>query len=461
MTEHNDDFDRSLPERLRAHENRVPGGAAPNLDAIGSGASSRRGTGWGWGALVAGGGVAAGLILVLIFNGRQSPPTGQATATPHPTISVSPTATSSPTPSGLKQLSIVPIVGLAAEDELRAITQVDGRLIAVGRRGDKGAVWTSLDGASWTLAPDLPAEQADSNAATTMTSIVAGPGGLVAAGSRQGIDYSAPRTWQSADGQRWTSITVPSGAAGGRIETLAVGGSGYVGVGLVSDDGYTGRPQMWSSADGRAWTAVDSGALTGSLNDVIGGDGMLVAVGYNGTGGLALLSADGGATWTAAPEQEALQGAEMTSVTFGNGTFVATGLVIGSIEGVAPTPAIWRSTDGLHWTLVLRGEPGQLIRQAVSTDLGFVAIGGQFPSHGWQYDPAAPNPPRDTVQLWFSADGETWSGPITGFLADGGVTLGRAMVLGGDLLVPVTLLNPGPGGPTYQPTILRGPLPIG
>jgi hypothetical protein len=454
MTEHNDDFDRSLTERLRAYEERVAAGPPPNLDSIGSGASLMGRTGWGWGALVGAAGGAAGLLLVLAISGRLSPPTGQATATPGPTISFSPSATPSPAPSGLEPLSMVPVVGLAVGDELRAVIQVDGRLIAVGRRGDQGAVWTSPDGTSWTLAPDLPAEKAESNAATTMTSIVAGPGGLVAAGSRTGIDYSAPRTWQSTDGQRWTSITVPSGVAGGRIEALAVGEPGYVGVGLMSDDGYTGRPQMWSSADGRKWTVVDSPAFTGSLNDVTGGAGMLVAVGATEGHAGALVSTDG-ATWTVAPAQEALQGAEMTSVTYGNGTFVATGLLSGLSQALPASPAIWHSADGLHWTLVLRGEPGQMIRQVVSNDAGFVAIGGDFPSHWWQYDPAAPNPPRDTVQLWFSADGETWSGPTTGFLADGGVTLGRATISGGELILPITLLNKGPSGPLARPAILR------
>ena len=459
MTDQNDDFDRSLRERLRAYEDRVPGAAAPNLDTIGSGSSGRPRTAWGWATLVATGGVAAGLIFVLILNSHLSPPTGQGSPAQHPTFSSSPASTSSPTPSETEQLSIAPVAGLTSADELRAITLVGGRLVGVGRHGDQGAVWTSPDGETWTLAPDLPADQADNSAATTMTSIVAGPGGLVAAGSRIGIDYSAPRTWQSADGQRWTGITVPSGGAGGRIETLAVGGPGYVGVGLVSDDGYTARGQMWSSADGRKWTVVDSAALTGSLNDIIDGDGILVAVGGNETAGLAFVSADGGATWTAAPEREALQGAEMPSVTFRSGTFVATE-VVGPRDFRLATQAIWRSSDGLHWTLALRGEPGQQIRQVVPSDAGFVAIGGDFPSHGWQYDPAAPNPPRDTVQLWFSADGEAWTGPTTGFVGEGGITLGRATISGGELLVPITLLNPGPGGPVYQPAILRGPLPV-
>jgi hypothetical protein len=394
------------------------------------------------------------------FSLREPGASSSPEPTGTPSASETPVASSTPSPS---PLAIVPVAGLAAGDELLAITQVDGRLIGVGRRGDQGAVWTSPDGGSWALAPDLPAPAKQGNPyvdGDRMRSVVAGPAGLVAIGSWGAIDITTPRVWYSADGQRWSSVYGPSDASLGafaEMHAVAAGGPGYIAVGYVADSGFTPRPQVWSSADGQAWTAVESGTLTGSLNDVIGGGGMLVAVGGSEAVALAFVSTDG-ATWTAAPEQTALHGAEMTSVTFGNGTFVATGLVSSSSEGVAATPAIWRSPDGLHWTLVLRGEPGQLIRQAVSTDAGFVAIGGQFPSAGWSYDPAAPNPPRDTIQLWSSADGETWSGPTTGFLADGGITLGHATVLGGDLLVPVTLLHARPDGPVSQPMILRGPL---
>lgn len=90
MTEHDDEFDRWLMARLRAHEGRVPGAAVPDLDTIGSGSTRPHAT-RGWVALVAAAGVAAGLILALILNARPSPPTGDETASPSPT-SVQPSA---------------------------------------------------------------------------------------------------------------------------------------------------------------------------------------------------------------------------------------------------------------------------------------------------------------------------------------------------------------------------------
>lgn len=104
MADH-DDFDRSLSERLLAHEARVPGGTAPDLASIGSDPVRKR-PGWGWGALVAAGGMAAGLLLVFFLGGRLQPPTGQAT--PQPTSSaigsVAPSASVAPSPPNLSSL---------------------------------------------------------------------------------------------------------------------------------------------------------------------------------------------------------------------------------------------------------------------------------------------------------------------------------------------------------------------
>ena len=101
-----DDFDRSLNERLRALEARVPGSAAPDLAAIGSGSVRERRVGPG--VLVAAGGVAAGVLLVLFLGGRLQPPSGQATATPQPNSSaigsVAPSASVVPSAPSLSSL---------------------------------------------------------------------------------------------------------------------------------------------------------------------------------------------------------------------------------------------------------------------------------------------------------------------------------------------------------------------
>jgi hypothetical protein len=107
MTDH-DEFDRSLSERLRAAEARVPAGNAPDLATTGE-RSARGRPAWGWRALVAAGGVAAGLLLVVLLGGRLQPPTGHATATPQPTSSasgtVAPSASTVPSAPTLSSLA--------------------------------------------------------------------------------------------------------------------------------------------------------------------------------------------------------------------------------------------------------------------------------------------------------------------------------------------------------------------
>jgi hypothetical protein len=89
MTEHHDDFDRALGERLAAYERRAPGATAPDLNAIGAGTSQTPGSGWRWAGLVAVGGVAAGIVLVVVLSGRFAPPTGHASPTPMPSAASS------------------------------------------------------------------------------------------------------------------------------------------------------------------------------------------------------------------------------------------------------------------------------------------------------------------------------------------------------------------------------------
>jgi hypothetical protein len=354
-------------------------------------------------------------------------------------------------------LTVVSTSGLEAEDELRAITFARGGLIAVGRRGQDGAVWLSSDGTSWTLAPELPAgPSADGDpGGVRMDRIVDGPAGMVAVGmySSEG-DVAFGHIWYSPDGERWTDVYRPDGFS--RIVAVSTGGPGYVAVGLVSDDAQTARPQIWISVDGQTWTVGSSPASRGSLTGVVEGPGLTVIVGSNETDGTAYVSTDG-VTWEAAPEQTSLAGAELTSVTYFQGRFLATG----QIGGPDRIGGVWHSHDGLAWTRVLVGEPGQVIHQVIGIEYGplfggeFVAIGGLFPSHSWSWDPATPIPPKDMIQIWRSTDGTNWDGPTTAFVGPGGIVLGQAGA-GQEVFLPVNLLVAGPTYPIWEYAVLRG-----
>jgi hypothetical protein len=72
----NDRFDRELSERLRAHEQRVPGGVAPHLTDT----TARRG--WAPLAMVGAAGLVVGAVLVGTLLQRPEPPVGEGTPSP-------------------------------------------------------------------------------------------------------------------------------------------------------------------------------------------------------------------------------------------------------------------------------------------------------------------------------------------------------------------------------------------
>ena len=78
----NDRFDRELSERLRAHEERVPGSVAPRL----TDAAARRG--WAPLALVGAAGLVVGAVLVGVLLQRPQPPTGEGTPSPSASASL-------------------------------------------------------------------------------------------------------------------------------------------------------------------------------------------------------------------------------------------------------------------------------------------------------------------------------------------------------------------------------------
>jgi actin-like ATPase involved in cell morphogenesis len=116
------------------------------------------------------------------------------------------------------------------------------------------AVWTSKDGASWTLGGD----DVGRAGLGELTDVIAGrDGGFVAAGTDWSTD---PRSGDGAvltspDGRAWT-VAAATGL-GGRGQTvvrrLLVDGAGYLAVGTRPDGGL-GQPAVWTSPDAVTWT---------------------------------------------------------------------------------------------------------------------------------------------------------------------------------------------------------------
>jgi len=124
----------------------------------------------------------------------------------------------------------------------------------IGRGGQHPAVWTSVDGLTWTRVPHdedaFGERQGCMRTAGSCTSIMlgvtSGVPGLVAVGRSMGGGQAL--IWTSVDGLTWSRVTHDNPAEmRGNMGDVAVGGPGLVAV--EARDG-----QVWTSPDGLTWS---------------------------------------------------------------------------------------------------------------------------------------------------------------------------------------------------------------
>jgi hypothetical protein len=273
-------------------------------------------------------------------------------------------------------------------------------LVAIGDDDDDAAVWTSVDGLSWSR---VRHDEAVFGGASMWSVTIGGPG-LVAVGvdgvGDSGIDQdSAPgdrdaAVWTSVDGITWSRVphdeVVFGGANDQGMLDVTVGGPGLVAVGFdgvgVIDNGGSQVAAVWTSVDGVTWSRVPEEAVTGGRHypmwSVTAGGPGLVAVGWDHPDAAVWTSVDG-TIWSRVPHDEAIFGAtnhwEMVSVSAAGPGLVAVG------------DAVWTSVDGRAWSLsydfdgtmwsVTAGGPGLVGVGRVGSD----------------------------AAVWTSVDGITWS----------------------------------------------------
>ncbi|MFI5227033.1 MAG: hypothetical protein ACHQ3P_10195, partial [Candidatus Limnocylindrales bacterium] len=205
-------------------------------------------------------------------------------------------------------------------------------------------VWTSTDGQTWHQAAPLPVEA--TYVAVTRAVVAGGPGWIVG-GWRSGDPQDAPAAvWTTVDGTSWTegTIEVPADATlGGTVGGIAVSRGTDVAVGTVKSA--TSRSAaVWTSADSTTWKPVPADAsFTGSLMSgvVVGGPGF-VAVGRDDSGAAVWVSTDG-SSWKEDPSGPGFAGAQMSEIAAHAGRLVAVGY-----DG--NTALVWTSTDGVTWS---------------------------------------------------------------------------------------------------------------
>jgi len=227
-----------------------------------------------------------------------------------------------------------------------------------------------------------------------VSSLAAGPRGLLAVVERTGTpDYQAQLV-ASADGRNWT--LVPADQHPPLVGAAVIG----------TDQGFlmVGR-EVWTSEDGYNWqrlasSAEDPDLLEGRMLAAVAAGPGLVGVG----GDKAWYSVDG-SDWSLAevppPPAEIFQRegypaptVDMQGVAVAGDKLVAWGGAVATNAADWPmfAPVLWASSNGLSWTNVLDPQIGSLFAVAGGPG-GFVAL-------------AETQGSRDG--FWFSPDGQAW-----------------------------------------------------
>ena len=195
-------------------------------------------------------------------------------------------------------------------------------LVAVGgtdgiRTDGDAVVWTSVDGITWSRVPHDETIFGGPQRQTMYDVVVGGPG-LVAVG-REGDERpwdnsldNAAAVWTSVDGITWTRVphdeTVfgtggnpPTSASPGPVMlSVTAGGPGLVAV---------GRKAAWTSPDGVTWTRIaDDVTVRSFMTGVTAGGPGLVAVGLDSSGATAVWTSVDGITWSQVPDDNAAFG---------------------------------------------------------------------------------------------------------------------------------------------------------
>jgi len=285
-----------------------------------------------------------------------------------------------------------------------------GSVDSVGNDGDvDAAVWTSVDGIAWSRVPHDEAVFGGAHE-QWMNSVTAGGPGLVAVGSVGSEGDADAAVWTSVDGTTWSRVPDDEAVFGGVgdqvMNSVTVGGPGLVAVGvgagrMTVDEGqvdWDPSAAVWTSVDGITWSRVPHDeAVFGEAGDqtmnsvTVGGPG-LVAVGLEKFGDdvpsgrafdAAVWTSVDGITWSRVPQDEAVFGGTgnqmMHSVTAQGAGLVAVG-ADGGFYATRSDAVVWTSVDGVTWSRVPHDEAvfgGSDMLSVTVAGTGLVAVGDE------------------------------------------------------------------------------------
>jgi len=159
-------------------------------------------------------------------------------------------------------------------------------LVAVGVGGSNAAVWTSVDGVTWSRVPH-DETLFGRGGVQAMQGVTSGGPGLVAVGRDGPVGSLDAAVWTSPDGITWSRVphdeTVFRGAG---ITSVTKGGPGFIAVGWAGLDA-----AAWTSPDGITWSRVPhdetifGGQRENEISSVVAFGSKIVAVGDSGGDG--------------------------------------------------------------------------------------------------------------------------------------------------------------------------------
>ncbi len=296
--------------------------------------------------------------------------------------------------------------------EMSSVTVGGPGFVAVGSHGSRSqpyvaTVWTSVDSVSWFRVPNDESVLGTGDAFSdglSMRSVTAGGPGLVAVGS----DEPDAAVWTSVDGITWTRGHVPIVQLGwAEMSAVTTGGPGLIAVGHKAEQSGSTEAAVWTSPDGIIWSRVLADGVfdDAEMSSVTQGGPGLVAVGADLDGSAAVWVSDSGTDWTRVPHDASVFGdSAMSSVTDWGSGLVAVGYRRGgewydgewlnSVEA-----AVWTTPDGVTWSRVdmVAAFDGSEISSVANTGSGLVGVGSVAAALG-RY-----------AATWTSTDGITWA----------------------------------------------------
>jgi hypothetical protein len=377
---------------------------------------------WAWAGAIAAG-VAALALLVALPEGpfRSADLSTPLASTALETVDVRPSPTTEPRPSPTASgLAITGTWEVAAMpdprpepgqgEHVRDVTAGGPGYVAVGRSYPAGddstydesgwtpAIWTSVDGVSWEVVPDL-----DALGPADLHAVASGPNGMLLA---LGLDMRGygpdeePATdlgmWSSPDGVTWTRIPAPPNhwlidVVATQEEWLVVGAA----AGVDADGTHT----VWRSSDLESWSASELPGPSDLPNPyvslVLGPGGRALVTGCRPLPedtGLQVSCAEGGRAWV-----ESGAGWEVADLPFVPWATSGNDGRFASIGVTGEEWAAWTSRDGKSWERSAAWQSGSFPDVMVPAGDGFI-VGGTLEADGAWW-PA----------LWHSRDGLTWT----------------------------------------------------